>query len=116
MTKMERIFANFKEDRGANATPGSYDPGDPETYKNYIQAMISDSVDYEGSILAGERNVAQEYYYGMLPRLGGDQRPAIRHDGRSKIRRRLTKRSSATTKRRRIARPMCRPTCATPSC
>ena len=69
--KLERIFANFKEDRGANATPGSYDPGDPETYKNYIKAMISDSVDYEGSILAGERNQAQEYYYGMLPGLGG---------------------------------------------
>ena len=41
MTKMERIFANFKEDRGANATPGSYDPGDPETYETYIKAMIS---------------------------------------------------------------------------
>ena len=33
--------------------------------------MISDSVDYESSILAGDRNTAQEYYYGMLPRLGG---------------------------------------------
>ena len=68
---MERIFANFKEDRGASSTPGSYDPGDPETYSTYIKAMISDSVDYEGSVLAGERNIAQEYYYGMLPRLGG---------------------------------------------
>ncbi|MGA8763192.1 MAG: hypothetical protein WB562_10035, partial [Candidatus Sulfotelmatobacter sp.] len=68
---MERIFANFKEDRGAAATPGSYDPSDPETYETYIKAMISDSVDYEGSILAGDRNTAQEYYYGMLPRLGG---------------------------------------------
>ena len=68
---MERIFGGFKEDRGANATPGSYDPGDPDSYENYIQAMISDSVDYEGSILAGDRNTAQEYYYGMLPRLGG---------------------------------------------
>ena len=68
---IERIFGSFKEDRGASATPGSYDPGDPETYESYIQAMISDSVDYEGSVLAGERNTAQEYYYGMLPRLGG---------------------------------------------
>ena len=67
----ERIFAHQKDDRGASATPGSYDPGDPETYAAYIQAMISDSVDYEGSVLAGERNTAQEYYYGMLPRLGG---------------------------------------------
>ena len=66
---IERIFANFKSDGNANATPGSYDPGDPETYSSYIQAMISDSVDYEGSVLAGERNIAQEYYYGMLPRL-----------------------------------------------
>ena len=66
---MERIFANFKEDRGATSTPGSYDPGDPETYKEYIQAMISDARDYEASVLAGERNTAQEYYYGMLPRL-----------------------------------------------
>ena len=68
---IERIFASFKEDRGATSTPGSYDPGDPETYSAYIKAMISDSVDYEGSILAGERNQAQEYYYGMLPGLGG---------------------------------------------
>ena len=72
MTKMERIFASFKEDRGANSTPGSYDPSDPETYESYIKAMISDSVDYESSILAGERNTAQEYYYGMLPGLNGD--------------------------------------------
>ena len=71
MAKIERIFASFKEDRGATSTPGSYDPGDPETYSAYIKAMISDSVDYEGSILAGERNQAQEYYYGMLPGLGG---------------------------------------------
>ena len=72
MTKMERIFAGFKEDRGANSTPGSYDPGDPETYATYIKAMISDSIDYESSILASERNTAQEYYYGMLPGLNGD--------------------------------------------
>ena len=69
---IERIFASFKEDRGATSTPGSYDPGDPETYSAYIKAMISDSVDYEGSVLAGERNEAQEYYYGMRPGLNGD--------------------------------------------
>ena len=33
---IERIFASFKEDRGATSTPGSYDPGDPETYSAYI--------------------------------------------------------------------------------
>ena len=68
---MERIFANSKSDGNANATPGSYDPGDPDSYQSYIQAMINDSFDYESTILAGERNEAQEYYYGMLPRLGG---------------------------------------------
>ena len=67
----ERIFAHQKDDRSGNATPGSYDPSDPETYESYIQDMIRDSVDYESSILAGERNTAQEYYYGMLPRLDG---------------------------------------------
>ena len=67
----ERIFAHQKDDRSGNATPGSYDPSDPETYESYIQDMIRDSVDYESSILAGERNEAQEYYYGMLPRLDG---------------------------------------------
>ena len=68
---LERLFAHFREDRPVNATPGSYDPSDPETYESYIQAMIRDSVDYESSILAGDRNTAQEYYYGMLPRLDG---------------------------------------------
>ena len=67
----ERIFAHQKDDRSGNATPGSYDPSDPETYESYIQDMIRDSVDYESSVLAGERNEAQEYYYGMLPRLDG---------------------------------------------
>ncbi len=67
----ERIFAHQKDDRSGNATPGSYDPSDPETYESYIQDMIRDSVDYESSILAGDRNTAQEYYYGMLPRLDG---------------------------------------------
>ena len=66
-----RFFAHQKDDRSGNATPGSYDPSDPETYESYIQDMIRDSVDYESSILAGERNTAQEYYYGMLPRLDG---------------------------------------------
>ena len=67
----ERIFAHQKDDRSGNATPGSYDPSDPETYESYIQDMIRDSVDYRSSVLAGERNEAQEYYYGMLPRLDG---------------------------------------------
>ena len=73
---MERIFANFKEDRGGDTTPGSYDPSDPDTYDNYIKAMISDSVDYEGSVLAGERNKAQEYYYGHAAAAGRERRDA----------------------------------------
>jgi hypothetical protein len=77
---MERIFANFKEDRPSNATPGSYDPGDPDSYENYIKAMISDSVDYEGSILAGDRNTAQEYITDVAA--AGSAMRRTRHDGR----------------------------------
>ena len=65
---MERIFASFKEDKGGGST-AAYDPTDPDSYNEYIQAMITDSRDYEGSFLAGDRNKAQEYYYGLLPRL-----------------------------------------------
>jgi hypothetical protein len=65
---MERIFASFKEDKGGGST-AAYDPTDPDSYNEYIQAMITDSRDYEGSFLAGDRNQAQEYYYGLLPRL-----------------------------------------------
>ena len=38
----------------------------------YIHAMITDSRDYEGSVLAGDRDYAQKYYYGLLPTLDGD--------------------------------------------
>ena len=62
---MERIFSSFKEDRRST---NAYDPSDPESYDSYIQAMIDDSVDYESTVLAGVRDQAQEYYYGMLPR------------------------------------------------
>ena len=65
---MERIFASFKEDKGGGST-AAYDPSDPDSYNEYIQAMITDSRDYEGSFLAGDRNKAQEYYYGLLPGL-----------------------------------------------
>lgn len=65
---MERIFASFKEDKGGGST-AAYDPTDPESYEEYIHAMIRDSRDYEGSFLAGDRNQSQEYYYGLLPRL-----------------------------------------------
>ena len=64
---MERLFATFKGD----GPTGSYDPGDPESYDQFIQAMINDSRDYEMSVLAGVRDTAQKYYYGLLPTLDG---------------------------------------------
>ena len=65
---MERIFAHFKDDT-ARAT-ASYDPNDPDSYDNYVRSMMSDSVDYEQSILAGDRGEAQLYYYGYEPSIG----------------------------------------------
>ena len=67
---IERLFVQKND--SPNATPGSYDPSDPESYENYIQAMISDSVDYESTVLAGRRDTAQNYYYGKLPTLNTD--------------------------------------------
>ena len=63
---IDRLFT-FKD----SETPNSYDPGDPDTYKQFIHAMITDSRDYENSVLAPKRDEAQKYYYGMLPNLGG---------------------------------------------
>ena len=71
---MERIFASFKDDeRGGNS--GSYIPGDPDSYKQFIHAMISDARDYEMSVLAHSRNEAQSFYYGYLPSLNPDGSP-----------------------------------------
>jgi hypothetical protein len=70
---LERIFASFKDSGGGNTS--AYDPGDPESYEQYIHAMITDSRDYEGSVLAGDRDYAQKYYYGLLPTLDGDENP-----------------------------------------
>jgi hypothetical protein len=61
---IERLFT-FKDD----ATPNSYDPGDPATYHQFIHALITDARDYENSVLAPKRDEAQKYYYGMLPSL-----------------------------------------------
>lgn len=69
---LERIFATFKE--GGLARDG-YDPADPETYDEFIAALIRDSRDYEGSVLAPARDEAQKYYYGMLPSLNPDGSP-----------------------------------------
>ena len=71
MAPIERLFT-FKDSSG---TPTSYDPGDPESYKQFIHAMITDSRDYENSVLAPKRDEAQKYYYGMLPSLTGAASP-----------------------------------------
>ena len=55
--------------------PDAYDPGDPATYEQFIQALIRDSRDYEGSVLAPARDQAQKYYYGYLPSLNPDGSP-----------------------------------------
>ena len=47
---LERIFATFKEGGPSDA----YDPSDPDGYESFIQTMIRDSRDYEGSVLAPE--------------------------------------------------------------
>jgi hypothetical protein len=71
---IERLFT-FKDGSSYSETPNSYDPGDPETYKQFIHALITDSRDYENSVLAPKRDEAQKYYYGMLPNLGGATSP-----------------------------------------
>ena len=68
---IERLFASFKEGGPTDA----YDPGDPGSYEQFIQALIRDSRDYEGSVLAPARDTAQKYYYGYLPALNPDGSP-----------------------------------------
>ena len=65
---LERIFSTYKDGGSADG----YDPGDPDSYENYVQALIADSRDYESGVLAGLRDVAQQYYYGLLPGLNQD--------------------------------------------
>jgi hypothetical protein len=73
---LEQLFASFKSDKGGGNS-GSYDPNDADSYNSFIQAMISDARDYEGSVLAENRNDAQSYFYGYLPGLGpGGTNPA----------------------------------------
>jgi|HubBroStandDraft_6_1064221.scaffolds.fasta_scaffold15017_3 hypothetical protein len=65
---MERLFYHFK-DQSAPST-SAYDPKDPESYKQYVRAMMSDAKDYENSFLAIDRQNAQLYYYGYEPWIG----------------------------------------------
>ena len=69
---LERIFSSFKE---GGPVDGGYDPADPSTYEQYVQAIIRDSRDYEGSVLAPARDTSQRYYYGYLPALNPDGSP-----------------------------------------
>ena len=71
---LEQLFASFKSDKGGGNS-GSYDPNDADSYAQFIQSMITDSRDYEGSVLAKNRNEAQSYYYGYLPSLNADGSP-----------------------------------------
>ncbi len=64
---MERIFAHFKSESPATAF---YDPNDPQSYDDFVTALMEDSEDYENSILAGDRGAAQLYYYGFEPSIG----------------------------------------------
>jgi hypothetical protein len=70
---LERIFASFKE--GGQPDAYFYDPTDPKGYEAFVQALIRDSRDYEGSVLAPARDEAQKYYYGYLPALNPDGSP-----------------------------------------
>lgn len=69
---IERLFT-FKD--SSTGTPTSYDPGDPDSYAQFIHALITDSRDYENSVLAPKRDEAQKYYYGMLPSLNPNGSP-----------------------------------------
>ena len=68
---LERIFAHFKE---GGPPDGGYDPADPATYEQFIQAIIRDSRDYEGSVYSPLQ--------GTLPRNTiTDTCPALNPDG-----------------------------------
>ena len=70
---MERIFASFKD--SSSRSSSSIDPDDPDSYDQFINTLITDARDYEGSVLAMTRDYAQKYYYGLLPTLYPDENP-----------------------------------------
>jgi len=65
---MERLFYHFKDQTAPSTS--AYDPKDPESYKQYVRAMMSDAKDYENAFLAVDRQNAQLYYYGYEPWIG----------------------------------------------
>ncbi len=63
---MERIFAPGNNPPGILA---DIDPGDSE-YNNYlVKALIADTVEYEETYQARDREIAQRYYDGLEPAL-----------------------------------------------
>jgi len=64
---MERLFFHQKSDNGPTAV--SYDPTDPETYQQFFRSLTDDTVDYEESVLAGDRSAAQLLFQGLTPSL-----------------------------------------------
>lgn len=69
---VERIFASFKE---GGPRVSDYDPNDSDSVEAFIAALIEDARDYEGAVLAAQRDLATRYYYGMLPALNQDDNP-----------------------------------------
>jgi hypothetical protein len=65
---MEKLFYHFKSQDAPSTA--AYDPQDPESYKSYVKAMMSDARDFENSFLAIDRQNAQLYYYGYEPWIG----------------------------------------------
>jgi hypothetical protein len=65
---VERIFAHFKDQSSPSSS--TYDPSDPESYDQYVRALMGDAVDYENAFLQVDRNNAQLYYYGYEPWIG----------------------------------------------
>jgi hypothetical protein len=71
---VDQLFPNLGGSRFATFKPGNpgvYNADRPEEsdYESHIQELIDDAIDYEESTLAGDRNQATAYYYGLLPGL-----------------------------------------------
>ena len=75
---MERIFASFKDSGGSNTS--AYDPDDPDSYEQYLHAMITDARDYEGSVLASGRDYAQKVLLRPVAYALTGREPLFRHD------------------------------------
>lgn len=71
---VERIFTNSLVPAGeAFGVLGEVQDfaGDDDTYQAMVAALITDTVDYEESMLSPEREENMRYYYGLEPSLSG---------------------------------------------